>query len=46
MIVADLTACKHFSGMFGNAPVIGGTVGQMSLARCGNASQAFVVSCI
>lgn len=42
-VVANLAACKHFSGTSGGEKVTGGTVGKMSLPHYGDASEAFVV---
>jgi len=42
-IVANLMACKHFSGKSGGEKVTG-TVGQMSFPHYGDASAAFAVS--
>jgi hypothetical protein len=43
-IVANLAACKHFSGTSGGQKITGGTVGQMSFPSYGNASEAFAVN--
>ena len=42
-IVANLAACKHFSGT-ANGNKVTGTMGQMSFPRYGNASEAFAVN--
>jgi hypothetical protein len=41
--VANLAACKHFSGTSGGEKVTGGTVEKLKLPHYGTASEAFVV---
>jgi hypothetical protein len=43
-IVANLAACKHFSGSLNGQKITGGTVRNISFSHYGNASEAFAVS--
>ena len=43
-ILANLAACKHFSGSLGGQKITGGTVTEISFPHYGSASEAFTVS--
>jgi hypothetical protein len=44
LVVTNLAACKHWSGIIKGVRVTGSVVGQMNFPRYGNASKAFMAS--